>query len=310
MKIRDIDEFDLIALLTKNVVMSTNTIIGIGDDAGVFSVTKGMRIVTTIDAQVEDVHFSRQYMSPEQVGQRTVGAALSDIAAMGALPRFLLVSLFLPKGLDVSFAKKLYSGIRKTASEYKTTIIGGNITMAEKIIVAICAIGEIVPGNEITRATAQPGDLVCVTGTLGNAHSALLKKQYYKIYPRIQEGRLLAKTKKVTAMIDISDGLSSDLLHICRQSNVGVALFLEKLPRHKNTPYDVALHGGEDYELCFTVAAKNIEPITRLVKKQTGTNVTIVGNILPKAKGTWLVLENGKRESLKAQGWQHFGKLA
>lgn len=303
MKAKMWNEFQLIDRLRKNNLSSlSSALLSIGDDGAVIAPPKN-NLIFTCDTQVEGVHFKRNYMTPQQIGERAVAVAISDLAAMGAVPRFLLTTLFLPPKLQRTYVYNLSKGLTKASKNHNAQIVGGNITKSPVLAIDVFAVGE--SNRYITRNHAQIGDAVCVTGTLGNARIALLKKKYLAVSPRITEGRLLAQSESVTAMIDISDGLSSDLLHICRQSKVGVEIFLEKLPRHKNTPVDFALHGGEDYELCFTVRSKYTEDIINTVKKQTGTTVTAIGTILPKTKGMWIVEMNGGRKALKARGWVH-----
>lgn len=303
MKAKMWNEFRLIDRLRKDNLFSlSSALLSIGDDGAVIAPPKN-NLIFTCDTQVEGVHFKRKHVTPQQIAERAIAAAISDLAAMGAVPRFLLTTLFLPPKLQQSYVYNLSKGLTKASKQNNIQIIGGNITKSSFLAIDVFVIGE--SNRYITRNHAQIGDAVCVTGTLGNAHAALLQEKYFKITPRIEEGKFLAREDGVTAMIDISDGLSSDLLHICRQSKVGVEIFLEKLPRHKSTPVDFALHGGEDYELCFTTKPEHTETIIKTVKKHTGTNITVIGTILPKAKGMWLIQENGKRKPLKARGWIH-----
>lgn len=306
MKSKHWSEFELIKHITRNNSLpNPSVLLGIGDDAAVISSQKN-KLVITCDTQVENVHFRRNYMAPQQIGQRAIAVALSDIAAMGATPKFILTTLLLPSDIDHVFAENISKGLSKTAKKYDAQIIGGNITKSPFLAIDVFVVGESSV-RSLTRKGANPDDLVCVTGTLGNAHSHLLKEKYYAVSPRIEEAHLLSKNKNITSMIDISDGLSSDITHICKQSNVGVEIFLEKLPRSKNTPIDFALHGGEDYELCFTVNPNDVENIINTVKKQTETTIAVIGKILSKRKGLWIVETNGERKPLVSKGWIHSG---
>ncbi len=292
-------EFDIISFIKKrNFPFNSSVLVDIGDDAAVITPQKN-NLVFTCDTQVENIHFKKKCMTPQQIGERAVAAAISDIAAIGGVPKFLLTTLFLSPKLEETYVQNLSKGLAKASKQYGAQIIGGNITKSPVLAIDVFAIGES-SGKYLTRDKAKVDDTVCVTGILGDAHTALLQEKYFKINPRIEEGKLLAKTGLINAMIDISD-----ILHICKQSDVGVELFFEKLPKRPKTPSDFALHGGEDYELCFTTDPKNIELIKHLVKKQIGTRITVIGKILPKEKGRWLINKNGKKLPLLPLGWEH-----
>lgn len=274
---------------------------GVGDDCAVIKSSYSKYLLYTCDSQVEDVHFTRSVITPEQLGIKSVAVALSDIAAMGGKPLYILLSLFLPKnfnGID-----QLNKGIAKAAKHYEVQVIGGNISKSEKLIIDVFVIGEVERKKLILRNGAKPGDVVFVTGALGNAASLLSQKKYFEPRARIREGSIIASLG-ATAMIDISDGLSTDLSHICDESSVGVEIFEEKILRGKNS-FEQALNGGEDYELCFTAPKKLARKIIERVQKETGTKVTIIGKITKKEKGRWIVFPNRRKNKLEPKGWDH-----
>ncbi len=318
----NISEFSIIKRISAKFPQYKDTIIkGIGDDAAVIKINKNKYLLYTCDAQVSGEHFLEKYSSPYQIGRKAAAVNLSDIAAMGGIPKYLLVSLFLPKNTTNTFIDELYSGLTEECKKYNVIIVGGNISKSNQFIIDIFLIGEISPKNLLLRSGAKIGDVVVVTGTLGDSAKGLelLKKnknnylsqekqsisKYHLPIPRVEEGMILAESGMVNSMIDISDGLSSDLGHICDENKVGVNVFLEKLPVSKGVKKIIALNGGEDYELCFTTSFRNVKHLLEILKKKTGTNITIVGEILPSKEGRWFIDENGKKMKLIPRGWDH-----
>lgn len=219
----------------------------------------------------------------------------------------------------MTFIKKLYKGFGAACKKYGVDIIGGNISRGPVLIIDIFVLGEIDKKHLVLRSGARAGDAVLVTGKLGR--KAVVPAA------RLKEGQILAKSGLVTSMIDISDGLSTDLLHICDASGVGVRIFEDKLPRSLSPRHsgkssltrrlqnrfwtsqndtEGILNGGEDYELCLTVAQNNADKIIAELSRKTGTKVTIIGEILKKSEGRWIVNSDGKEKILKAGGWDHF----
>lgn len=271
-----------------------DVIMGIGDDAAVVKGKKDHELLLTCDSQVEGVHFVRSKITPQSLAAKAITAALSDIAAMGGVPAYVLISAAFPEKTDELFIEKLMQGFKKAANTYSVSIVGGNISTAACLILDIFVLGFAKPSEVVSRSGAKPGDAVLVTGTLGKSKV---------LQARIREGQVIATSGLATAMIDVSDGLSTDVLHICDASNVGVKLFAKAIPRV--SPLDQAINGGEDYELLFTVNAKNAKALIARVKRETGTDVTIIGEVLPKKNGRWLIDENGHRQKLEARGWNH-----
>lgn len=299
---KKLSEFSLIERIKKRVGKYKKPIYkGIGDDAAVIKINKNKCLLYTCDSLVSGIHFSEKHTTPYQIGRKAAAVNISDIAAMGGKPDHCLVSLFLPKETTKKFVDGLYKGLSKECNLYDIDIIGGNISKSKQFIIDLFLTGEASPEKVLFRSGAQPGDAVLVTGTLGDSAMGLK----FIPTPRVTEAILIAQSGKATSMIDISDGLSSDIGHICDESKVGVKIYLEKLPISKGVDKKTALNGGEDYELCFTVPEKYVNEIFLEFEKKSKTKVTKVGEILPKKQGKWLI-DKDKKIPLKAKGWDHF----
>ncbi len=335
MQIKDVGEFPLIARLQQIIETERpDVLVGIGDDVAVLSVQGDELLLATMDIQVEGVHFLRHLTTPEQLGRRALAINLSDIAAMGGRPQFALVSLALPVETELDWAERLYQGLRTEADRYGTAIVGGNVSRAQtEIVVDVALLGRVSRQHLLTRAGAQPGDQVLVTGTLGDATAGLrvgqdadlvtdaavrdlLLARYLTPIPRVFEAAALAQMQQATAMLDLSDGLSSDIGHICEQSGVSVRLWADRLPisaavqqvasRLADPAWTLALSGGDDYELCFTAPPTAVDALAEAVMHATGTPVTVIGEVLPADQDRWLVLPDGSEMRLEERGWQHF----
>lgn len=310
---------------------------GIGDDCAVLKRSAGYETVITTDLLVEGVDFARQWMKDSFLGYKALAVSLSDIAAMGARPRFALLSIGVPEDIWHSdFLHSFYNGFFSLADAHKVALIGGDVSRTpEHIVVDSIVIGEAKRGQAVTRAYAHPGDLIYVTGTLGGAScglklllagakspdpinydstktNKLLFRQLCPM-PRVAWGRQLGAKKLATAMIDLSDGLSSDLHHLCEESDVGADIEAARVPvdpliaqvRQTKTTQetlDMALHGGEDYELLFTVRPRNA---ARLPKKIGGISVSQIGVVTNKS-GRVRLFENGRSRLLRPEGFVHF----
>jgi thiamine-monophosphate kinase len=282
---------------------------------------------------VEGSHFLRRATSPRDLGRKALAVNLSDVAATGGTPRFALVSLGLPPGLEVAFVDELYTGLRAEAESFGVAIVGGNISSSRLgLFVDIFLLGDAPRENVLLRSGARVNDKVLVTGTLGDAaagvallanralstteaYAATARKRRDTPTARVREGQLIGGLHVATAMVDISDGLASDLGHICEQSGVGARVFAEGLPvadenralAHATCgdEWHFALHGGEDYELLFTVPASQADGLAAQIKHVTGTRASIIGDILPATEGRQLVLPDGRVRPLEARGWDH-----
>jgi thiamine-monophosphate kinase len=279
--------------------LSPTVSVGPGDDCAVVRGRAGTAWLVTTDQLIEGTHFDWSWSTAAQLGQRAGAVTLSDIAAMGGIPRYMLVSLGLPPRMNTATVTRFYDGLRRLLTRYKVPLIGGDTAAARRFHAAMTAIGEIDPRLAVTRSGARPGDCIMVTGTLGDAAAglqilrqrrlnrvrggraatimrALIRRQLTPT-PRLEAGRSLAVRQLATAMLDLSDGLMIDLDRLCRASGVGATLCAERLPissalsdygRHtKQDPLRFALAGGEDYELLFTVRPAAAARCTRLLRR-------------------------------------------
>ncbi len=304
--------------------------VGIGDDATTFRPGGKKDLAITVDAFVQDVHFLVDRHSPESVGYKALARAASDLAAMGAHPRYFLLTLVLPKARTGRWLDRMLVGMRKAALSLGLRLVGGDTTESALISMSITVIGEIVPGKTVTRAGAKPGDILFVSGTLGRAQLGLELLQYglegnprYKfflqtqLYPRvrIELGGWLTEHGVASAMMDISDGLSTDLARLCRASGVGARIYEDRIPSVKipprlrrlsrlSEPRNMALHGGEDYELLFTVPKRMLK---KLRYAPGAKSLRAIGEIR-RGKGVSLVAATGELRLLKPHGWDPFRK--
>ena len=332
MKVAELGEFGLIDLLAKMVSSSQNKqltswqqlIVGIGDDAAAWYSDASTQLAT-VDTLIENVHFSLKTASWNELGWKALAINLSDIAAMGGVPRYALVSLALPGHTDVDDVATLYKGMIELAQQFEVAIVGGNISRASVVSITITVLGDTRNKCMLTRSAAKPGDKIAVTGYLGAAAAGLemltdklqfdpevtayLRGAFLRPLPRIAEGQLLIE-QGVKAAIDISDGLISDLDHICKASQVGARVEIDRLPIHPmvkdklgDKSLELALSGGEDYELLFTAGAEVIDK----VKGAAPCPVTVIGEIVADKTGTVILVDiNGNPFTLHKAGWEHF----
>jgi len=313
-------EHQLLDRIRKLASSSRNSLLykGIGDDCAVLSVPPGSQLLVTTDLCIEDVHFRRAWHPPSSVGHRCLTRGLSDIAAMGGTPFACFVSLALPVKLPTRWVDDFYKGLLTLARRHKVSLAGGDLSSAEKISADIIVLGHVPYGQALLRSTARPGDLIYVTGELGGSAAALsslrrgrkLKPlrshRHFFPVPRLAIGRWLRENKIATSMIDLSDGLSIDLLHICEESRVSARIRPSQLPISASATLDHALHGGEDYELLFTAPSR-----MKLNSRIAGARITLIGEITRRKnyKAAIQVLgDNGQLRPLAAMGWQHFRK--
>ncbi len=333
MKLSEVGESELIRYLSREFDIDNKRVIkGIGDDASVTLQDNSKCLLTTTDILVEGVHFSSSYTTPYLIGKKAVSISLSDIAAMGGQPTFLLVTLSLPSSTPFEYLQNLYRGVSERAGEFGVLLTGGNTSSSpEKIVIGTVVLGE-APGDEVVyRRGATVGDTIYVTGQLGDSALGLLLLQSGTIdtkgissdkavmkhqnpVPRVKAGRLLAEKHLATAMIDISDGLMCDLRHITEASEVGAAISLHQLPlstqvksRILKNPEDICLplSGGEDYELLFTASPSSASMIKTLTE-ELELLITPIGTVLPEEKGLVVLDENGNIVTIKDEGFEHF----
>jgi thiamine-monophosphate kinase len=322
-------EFDLIQRLTGEVrVFSDQLRTGIGDDCAVIATNGENDLLLTSDIFVENVHFDRKWFLPEQIGGKAFRAGLSDIAAMGGDPEYALVSLAVPVSQSQQEIESIYRGIRKAAEAFQVSMVGGDLSRSEEgIIIDIILIGKVIRDQAVLRSGSKPGDHIFVSGNLGEASLGLrilesgrtgpgsehfINRQRVP-EPRISLGQVLCQGRWASAMIDISDGLSSDLGHLCKASGVGARMILENLPvsdayrriceRHDLEVLSGILDGGEDYELLFTVPPDRVEEFNQV---KLPVSVTEIGEILQDSREMVLELTNGQTRALCPGGYDHF----
>ena len=333
-KLSEIGEFGLIARLTENIKLkNVSSLKGVGDDAAVLSYPD-KKIVVTTDLLTEGIHFNLMYCPLKHLGYKAVIVNISDIYAMNATPRQITVSIAISSKFSIQAVEELYSGIHLACEKYGVDLVGGDTTSSlTGLIISITAIGEANEDELVYRSGAKETDLVCVTGDLGGAYMGLQllerenevfkvnpnQKPLFEGYDYILERQLkpearndikeLLKTLdiKPTSMIDISDGLSSEVIHLCKASKVGCSIYEDKIPLDTQTkdfaeelsinPLVAALNGGEDYELLFTVPLSAYD----LIKKEF--DITIIGHIVPESEGAHLITTGGSVIPLQAQGW-------
>ncbi len=336
MKVSELGEFGLIDLLAKmvnsaqdrQIAFRQKLIIGIGDDAAAWYGDASIQLAT-VDSLIQGVHFPSGIGSWEDLGWRALATNLSDIAAMGGLPRYALVSLALPDDTEVEDVTALYKGMIELAQQFGVAIVGGDTTSAPLVAITITILGNATNRGKyiLTRSAAKPGEQIAVTGELGAAAAGLemltkqlqfdpeatacLKDAFLRPSPRIAEGQLLVKQGVRTA-IDISDGLVSDLNQICKSSQVGARIEIDRVPiqpmvkaNFGDKSLELALSGGEDYELLFTGSAEVINK----VKRAASCPITVIGEIVAdKTSKVTLVDSRGNPFNLGKAGWEHFTK--
>lgn len=302
--------------------------IGIGDDAAVLRPDAGKDWVITTDAFLENVHFLRKTHPARAMGYKALARATSDIAAMGARPRYFFLTLAIPDECAGPWLDAFLGGMARAARRFGLILAGGDTSKFPSLVASLTVMGDIDHGKAILRSGARPRDLLCVSGRLGEAELGLqlllkkkqtpgrwarIMKKHFSPEPRLALGAWLSSHKYATSMIDTSDGLSTDLDHICEASGTGAMVWASKIPtvrvppelrRTAPNPLELALHGGEDYELLFTVP-KRIA--SRLPNKVAGVPLTIIGEITSK-KGIVLVDQDRSRKRLQPGGWDPFRK--
>jgi thiamine-monophosphate kinase len=286
-------------------------ITGMGDDAAILRLPMRHELLVTTDLMLEGVHFRRDWSTPEAVGHRALTRGLSDIAAMGGEPFAAFLSLALPRTLPQAWVDAFMKGFLRLARKYQVVLAGGDTSASPAGLVAdVIVAGRIPRGRAITRSGARVGDVIFVTGGLGASsarirelrRSGSSKPQPMPMpEPRLPIGRWLREKRLPTAMIDLSDGLSTDLCHICEESGVGAAIMENAIPRAQGATLHDALHGGEDYELLFTAS-----PRKRVPPAIAGVPVSPIGEIVRSPKREIRILSAGKWKPLAAAGWEHF----
>jgi thiamine-monophosphate kinase len=335
-EISSLGEFGLIEHLTKNIeLQNASSIVGVGDDAAVID-HFGKQTVITTDLMIEGIHFDLIYTPLKHLGYKSVVVNLSDIYAMNAVPTQIILSLGISNRFSVEALDEFYEGVYAACEKYGVDLVGGDTNSSQKgFIISITALGEVTPGKFVKRSTAKKGDLICVSGDLGAAYVGLLflerEKKIFIESPNVQPdlegesyviGKLLKPEARKdiieffekeniipTSMMDISDGLSSEILHICHDSNLGCVLYEDKIPiaeemkkaafKFEIDPTACALSGGEDYELLFTIRQEDYDKLT------FNENISVVGYMTEPESGAHIITKGGSKHAITAQGWNH-----
>lgn len=294
----------------------SSVVTGIGDDCAVLRVPPGHELLVTTDFSIEKVHFRRDWHRPDVVGRRCLARGLSDIAAMGGQPRAAFLSLALASDVPQKWVDRFFMGLLSLADEFKVPLAGGDTAESPAGIQAdIVVVGSVPRGKAVLRSGARPGDQIYVTGELGAPAAAIEQlaarrpmgqesRALFRPKPRVAAGEWLRRQGMPSAMIDVSDGLSTDLEHLCEESHVGAEIEADAIPRarvgqhKKKATLELALHGGEDYELLFT-SSQNVPA------RVAGVRITRIGRIT-RASGMRLLDTKGRARTLSARGWEHF----
>ena len=333
MKFDEIGEFGFIETIKEACTTSSRNVIkGIGDDCAVFGPYSGRVLLFTTDMLVEDIHFLTTKITPYQLGRKSVAVNLSDIAAMGGRPLILLISLAIPREIDVEIIQDIYKGMKDISRHYDVSIAGGDtVASPDKLVINISLIGDAKENEVLYRSGARPGDSIYLTGNVGDSFAGLtilkekiilprsLVSHFITIHnepkPMIETGMAIASSRLANAMIDVSDGLLSDLGHICKESGVGARLFKDKIPisselkllasRVKCNPLKFALSGGEDYHLLITVPKGKRKDFEIRGKDKGLLPLFLIGEIV-EGKGVTMVADDGSIEEIESKGFDHF----
>lgn len=337
MNLNQLGEFGLLQRIGRRVPASPAFVsVGLGDDAAVLRAAPHGDLIVTMDMMVEGVDFDPAYGSFRQIGYKALAVNLSDVAAMGGRPFAFLVGLAVPGQTPVRFVDEIYRGMLSLAGRNRVVLIGGDTSASRKgILITVTVLGDIEPGRAITRSGARAGDRIYITGTLGDSRAGLeiltrqknrtrlksppgesyLIRRHFFPAPRVAFGRLLGRRGWASAMIDLSDGLASDLRHLCEAGRVGAQVELDRLPissalrayarRVDRSAPDYALRGGEDFELLFTVGKRDAE-VVEAAARRMALAVTPIGTIVSKSRGVTLIERGGREVPMTVKGYEHF----
>ena len=329
MKLSRLGEFGLIERIRLATPKGRGVLLGIGDDAAWVASQSGSSLITS-DLLIEGVHFDLKWTSLFQLGYKTVAVNLSDIAAMGGVPAYLVLSLGIPADFDTKDIEEFYRGVKSLASKSGVALIGGDTNVAKSLLISACVIGH-APHRPVTRSGAKVGNDIYVTGTLGDSALGLkllqsrspqtsrvpvnyLLSRHHRPTPRLTAGFLLARERLATAMVDVSDGLLQDLGHICKASGIGAFIWLENLPLSRacrslagTEGMRYALTGGEDYELLFC-ARKRDRPRLEKLQRRAEVAITRIGSCVTANEGLAVLDPSGAPLSIPIEGHDHFKK--
>ena len=336
MKLSEIGEFGLIdriaPLFLKNI---DNSITGIGDDCSVIPLNENESLLVTTDMLIEDVHFLCDKISPEELGHKSLAVNLSDIAAMGGAPHSAFLSIGIPKNTEIAWLDNFFDGLKKLADESNTLLLGGDTTKSiDRLVINIVVVGKIESSKIKYRSSAKPGDVICVTENIGDSGGGLkiilenledknnedicrLIKAHHKPRPHIKEGQWLSANNGVNAMMDVSDGIDSDLKRIMERSLIGAKVNLENIPvsgslqkiceKFNWNPYQIAATSGEDYCLLVTIKKDEFADIAEAFEKEFNRSLYKIGEITGR-KNELNYLYNNNPVSLGKHGFDHFNQ--
>lgn len=335
MSLKEMGEFGLINELTKELSPPAGgLLVGVGDDAAVLSHEAGRAFVATCDSQVEGVHFRLGQIPLRSLGRRLASVNLSDIAAMGARPRFALISIIVPENMEMESLKDIYAGCRENLQKAGACLVGGNTCRSPRdLVLDMTLLGEVEPAKALLRSGARSGDVVCVTGELGASRAGLfwlenqdasfakgfdaapLLERHFEPRARISEGVYLSESGKISSCLDVSDGVLGDAGHLAKRSGVKVVIDIDALPISRVTrqfafaagkdPREWALRGGEDFELMFTVSPKDSREVIEGVGAKTGLRVTPIGRVL-KGEAVVVIEKDGEEMEDIGGAFDHF----
>jgi thiamine-monophosphate kinase len=300
----NVGEFGLIERLRKKIKKGSGVRLGIGDDAAVVRANRGKELLFTTDMLIEDRHFRRREATAFEIGWKALAVNVSDIAAMGGRPTYAVAAVGLPKNLGIGFADGIYKGLCALAKRFGISLVGGDANQSDKVVIAVSLLGEIKPGAFVGRGGARPGDVIFVTGSLGGSYKS---RKHLRFTPRIAESQFLLKRFKIHSMIDVSDGLASDIRRIAEESGVGAVLSKEAIPVSRFAKnFEAAVTEGEDFELLFALSSKEAARLSSYPLKKGLAPFHPIGRIVEKQRGIKLTRDDRKIEAFPQKGFDHF----
>lgn len=297
-----IGEFGLIDILKKFQHLPPSLVKGIGDDAAVFVLDKKRYQLFTTDMLIEGVHFLPG-TRPVDIGHKAMAANISDIAAMGGVPKYALVSIGIPVRTGQRYIERIYRGMMTCADAFGASIVGGDTVQAEHLVINVSLLGEVERTRLVLRSGARPGDRIFVTGPLGGSFRS---GRHLRFTPRIRESRFLVEKFKPSAMIDISDGLAGDLGHILRQSGAGAVIDEDRVPRNQGAGLEAALREGEDFELLFTLSSLKAKKLLEYAPVGRAFSFIEIGEIVPGRNRLFIRDRRGHCRPVEPKGYEHF----
>ena len=290
-----LSEFQLISRIRKRARTSSRVRTGIGDDTAVIRPASGKELLFTTDMLIEGRHFRLNEAAPHEIGRKALAVNISDIAAMGGVPTQAVISLGLPRRLTGRFVDGLYSGILRLAKKFHVDVAGGDTNRSDRLVINVALLGEVERGRAVLRSGARVGDALLVSGVLGGSYTS---RKHLNFMPRVREARMLVKRFSVHAMMDLSDGLASDVRRLAEESRVGILIEEARVPVSRAAKnVSQALTDGEDFELLFALSQKDAKRVPKKFR--------IVGRVVPRSQGVKLLKKNGSRVPLTG-GFDHF----